>query len=75
MRLSTGKGRDAAKRRTEDAERCFQHGLNRGGMRTVWLRGQESGHRRYLLQVAGFNLGLLMLQLTGLGTSMGANDA
>ena len=37
-------------------------------MRRTWLRGCENVHKRYLLHVAGHNLGLLMRQLIGAGT-------
>jgi len=74
-RLGTGKGRDGARRRTELAERSFQHALDRGGMRRTWLRGRENVQKRYLLHVAGFNLGLLMRRLLGHGTPKGAADA
>ncbi|SFJ93109.1 transposase, partial [Desulfomicrobium apsheronum] len=60
-----------AKQRTELVERSFQHVLDRGGMRRTHLRGQENVHKRYLLCVAGFNLGLLMRQLIGFGTPKG----
>ena len=40
-------------------------------MRRTHLRGQENVHKRYLLCVAGFNLGLLMRQLIGFGTPKG----
>jgi hypothetical protein len=42
--------------------------LDRGGMRRTWLRGRENIHKRYLIHVAGYNLGLLMHLLTGAGT-------
>jgi len=44
-------------------------------MRRVWLRGRESIQKRYLLHVAGFNLGLLMRLKTGHGTPRGWADA
>ena len=37
-------------------------------MRRVWLRGQENVQKRYLIHVAGYNLGLIMRLLTGAGT-------
>ena len=37
-------------------------------MRRAWLRGRENVHKRYLIQVAGFNLGVLMRALFGCGT-------
>jgi hypothetical protein len=42
--------------------------LDRGGMRRVWLRGREKVQKRYLIHVAGYNLGLIMRLLTGAGT-------
>jgi transposase len=41
IRLGSGKASGSAKRRTELAERSFQHTLGRGGMRKTWLRGRE----------------------------------
>ena len=67
-RLKSGVARDAFKLRAELVERSFAHNLDRGGMRRVWLRGQENLHKRYLLHVAGHNLSLLMRQLIGAGT-------
>jgi hypothetical protein len=37
-------------------------------MRRTWLRGRENIHKRYLIHVAGYNLGLIMRLLTGAGT-------
>ena len=37
-------------------------------MRRAWLRGRGNVHRRYLIHVAGFNLGLLMRALHGART-------
>ena len=67
-RLKSGVGRDAMRRRGEMVERSFAHVLDRGGMRRVWLRGRENVHKRYLIHVAGFNLGILMRALFGRGT-------
>ena len=49
-------------------ERSFALILDRGGMRRVWLRGRDNVQKRYLIHVAGYNLGLLMRLLTGAGT-------
>jgi transposase len=74
-RVMSGKGKAAAKLRTELVERSFEHTLGRGGgMRRVWLHGVENVEKRYLIQVAGFNLGLVMRKLTGKGTPKGAAD-
>src|SRR5690349_22384406 len=56
------------RRRAEIVERSFAHNLDRGGMRRTWLRGRENIHKRYLIHVAGYNLGLIMRLLTGAGT-------
>ena len=37
-------------------------------MRRAWLRGRENLHKRYLVHVAGYNLGLIMRLLVGSGT-------
>ena len=49
-------------------ERGFALMLDRGGVRRVWLRGRENVQKRYLIHVAGYNLGLIMRLLTGAGT-------
>ena len=67
-RLLSGVARAAFKLRAEIVERCFALVLDRGGMRRAWLRGRENIHKRYLVHVAGYNLGLMMRLLTGAGT-------
>ena len=67
-RLLSGVARQAFKRRAELVERGFALTLDRGGMRRAWLRGRENLHKRYLIHVAGYNLGLIMRLLTGAGT-------
>ena len=54
--------------RAELVERSFALTLDRGGMRRAWLRGCENLHKRYLVHVAGYNLGLIMRLLVGAGT-------
>ena len=39
------------------------------------MRGRENVHKRYLIHVAGFNLGVLMRALHGQGTPREAADA
>jgi transposase len=67
-RLLSGVARQAFKLRAELVERGFALMLDRGGMRRVWLRGRENVQKRYLVHVAGYNLGLIMRLLTGAGT-------
>ena len=58
----------AFKLRAEVVERSFALILDRAGMRRAWLRGRENLQKRYLIQVAGYNLSLMMRLLTGAGT-------
>ena len=67
-RLRSGVAREAFKLRAELCERGFALILDRGGMRRAWLRGCENLHKRYLVHVAGYNLGLIMRLLVGAGT-------
>ena len=74
-RLRSGIGRETMRRRGERVERSFAHILDRGGMRRAFLRGRENIHKRYLIHVAGFNLGVLMRALHGQGTPREAAEA
>jgi transposase len=67
-RLRSGVARQAFKLRAELVERGFALILDRGGMRRVWVRGRDNVQKRYLIHVAGYNLGLIMRLLTGAGT-------
>ena len=67
-RLRSGVAREAFKLRAELVERSFALTLDRGGMRRAWLRGRENLQKRYLVHVAGYNLGLVMRLLVGAGT-------
>ncbi len=73
-RLCSGVGKRAMRRRAEIVERSFAHILDRGGMRRTWLRGRDNVHKRYLIHVAGHNLGILMRLLIGAGTPKEAAD-
>jgi hypothetical protein len=64
-RLRSGVAREALKLRVE---RSFEHTLDRGGLRRTHLRGRANVQKRYLIHVAGFNLGLVMRLLLGAGT-------
>ena len=74
-RLKSGIGGETMRRRGELVERSFAHILDRGGMRRAWLRERENIHKRYLIHVAGFNLGVLMRALHGQGTPREAAEA
>ena len=57
--------------RGERLERPFAHLYEAGGMRRVYLSGHTNIRKRLLIHVGGFNLGLLMRQLIGVGTPRG----
>jgi transposase len=63
------------RKRAELVERSFEHVLDDGGMRRAHLRGRENIAKRYLIQTAAFNLGLIMRKLIGFGTPKGWADA
>src|SRR6476661_8026176 len=67
-RLRSGVAKEAFKLRAELVERSFALTLDRGGMRRAWLRGRDNLKKRYLVHVAGYNLGLIMRLLVGAGT-------
>jgi transposase len=67
-RLRSGVAKEAFKLRAELCERSFALVLDRGGMRRAWLRGRDNLKKRYLVHVAGYNLGLVMRLLVGAGT-------
>ena len=56
------------RQRGERLERPNAHLYETGGMRRVHLREHPNILKRLLVHVCGFNLGLLMRQLTGVGT-------
>jgi len=70
-RLRGARSKSMHRRRGELVERSFEHVLDDGGMRRTWLKGREKVAKRYLIHVAGFNLGLIMRKLTGFGTPRG----
>jgi transposase len=66
-RVGGGRGRALMRRRAELLERSFAHVLDTGGARRTHLRGQTNIAKRSLIQVAAFNLGLLMRKLFNVG--------
>jgi transposase len=74
-RTKSAMGKAMLRKRGELVERSFAHSLDNGGMRRAHLRGTENIEKRYQIHVAGFNLGLLMRALFGIGTPKGWADA
>jgi transposase len=57
--------------RGERLERTFAHAYETGGMRRTQLRGHGNILKRLLVHAGGFNLGLVMRALMGVGTPRG----
>jgi transposase len=70
-RVRGERGKRLQRLRSEKVERSFAHVCATGGARRCWLRGFLAVAKRYLLQVAGRNLGLVLRKLFGLGTARG----
>ena len=62
------RGRRLQRQRSELVERPFAHQFTKGGLRRIFVRGHANMRKRFLTHVSGFNLGLLMRHLTGVGT-------
>jgi Transposase DDE domain len=70
-RIRGPRGRRLLCRRGEYLERSFAHTYDTGAMRHTHLRGHPNILKRVLIHVGGFNLGLIMRQLIGVGTPRG----
>ena len=66
-RIRGVRGRRLQRQRSERVERPFAHQFETGGLRRIFVRGHPNVRKRLLVQVCGFNLGLLR-HLTGTGT-------
>jgi transposase len=66
-RVHGARSKRLQKKRSELVERSFAHVCETGGGRRTWLRGIENVRKRYAVQVAAHNLGLLMRKLFGIG--------
>jgi transposase len=74
-RVARAKGKALLRRRGELLERSFAHVCETGGHRRVRLRGRENVRKRYLVQVAAMNLGLVLRTMLGRGTPKGLAEA
>ena len=66
-RIKGNRGKALLRKRGELVERPFAHCYDTGGMRRTHLRGHQNILKRLLVHVAGFNLGMLMRKMTGVG--------
>ena len=67
-RIRGNRGKRMQRQRGERLERPFAHQFETGGMRRLHLRECGNVLKRVYLQACGFNLGLLMRTLVGVGT-------
>lgn len=74
-RVRSERSKKLQRRRSELTERTFAHVCETGGARRCWLHGTLAVGKRYLLQVAARNLGLIMRKLFGMGTPRGLQTA
>jgi transposase len=73
-RIRGKRGKALLRKRGELLERPFAHCYETGGMRRTHLRGHPNILKRLLIHVAGFNLGLVMRALTGIGKPRRVQD-
>jgi transposase len=66
-RVTGARGKRLQKKRSELVERSFAHVCETGGGRRTWLRGRTNVSKRYQIQVAAHNLGVVMRALFGVG--------
>lgn len=66
-RIRGVRGKQLLRRRGELIERSFAHCYETGGLRRTHLRGHRNILKRLLVHVAGFNLGLVMREVFGIG--------
>jgi transposase len=66
-RVKGARSKRLQRKRGELVERSFAHVCETGGGRRTWLRGLLNVTKRYVVQVAGYNLGVLMRKLFGVG--------
>ena len=67
-RIRGPRGRTLQRRRSERLERPNAHLYETGRMRRTHLRGHANILKRLVVHIGGFNLGLLMRSLVGIGT-------
>lgn len=67
-RVRGKRGKALGRLRSEYTERSFAHACETGGARRSRLRGLVNVAKRYLMYIAGRNLGVIMRALFGVGT-------
>jgi transposase len=67
-RVKGERGKRMQRLRGERLERSNAHMYETGGLRRTHLRGRENIWKRLIVHAAGFNLGLLLRSILGIGT-------
>jgi transposase len=70
-RIRGDRGKHLLRGRGEHVERSFARVYDSGGMRRTHLRGTTNILKRVLVHASGFNLGLMMRRVIGVGTPRG----
>ena len=70
-RIRGKRGKRLMRKRGELVERTFAHCYDTGGMRRTHLKRHDNILKRLLIHAAGFNLGLVMRRMLGMGTARG----
>ena len=70
-RIRGRRGKRLLRQRGEKLERTLAHLWMSGGLRRIYVRGQEEIRKRMRVHAAAFNLGLLMRHCFGVGTPRG----
>lgn len=73
-RIRGARGKALLRKRGEVLERSFAHCYETGRMRRAHLRGHVNILKRLLIHVCGFNLGLVMRAVFGIGKPRRAQD-
>ena len=68
-RVRGNRSKRLQRKRSEYVERTFAHMCETGDGRRTWLRGLEKVKKRYLVQAAVRNLGVILRELFGIGTA------
>ena len=66
-RIKGNRGKALQRQRGERVERPFAHCYETGGMRRTHLKRHDNISKRLLIHVGGFNLGMVMRKLIGVG--------
>ena len=74
-RIRSERGKRLQRQRGEKVERTNAHLYETGAMRRTHLRGHDNIMKRLIVHAAGYNLGLLMRDLFGLGKPKQWRDA